>query len=69
MDALNGDGDIELEEVKCDEQLASTELIKDATVLLSDSRWKVVPVLFETKVASAIAPPNLLLLKESPYCK
>jgi hypothetical protein len=66
---LNADGDVELEEARCEEQLASTELIKDATVLLSDSRWKVVPVLFEAKVASAIEPPNLLVLKESPYCR
>jgi len=66
---LNGDADVELEDARCDEQLVSTELINAVTVVLSDSRWKIVPVLFEAKVASIIAPPGLLVLKESPYCK
>ena len=66
---MNGDPDVELDDDKCDEQLALIELIKEAVVLLSDSTWKVVPVLFEMKCASAIGPPIRLVLNESPYCE
>lgn len=59
-ESLKDDGDLEVEDAKFDEQLAWIELTKEAIVLLSDSRWKVDPVLLEMKVASAIGPPGLL---------
>lgn len=67
-ESLKDDGDPEVEDAKVDEQLAWTELTKEATVLLSDSRWKVNPVLLKMKVASAVGPHGLLELKELLYC-
>jgi len=41
--------------------------MSDEMVLLSERTWKVVLVLFEMNVASAIGPPTRVVLYELPY--